>query len=303
MKWNIRNILAACRAELYILTGAVSKRQLYIQQNRYILSIYFHNPTKETFRKCIKWLKEEKYHFLTVDNLTNLNTTSFEIGKKYVIITVDDGWRENITNIVPIAIEYKTPVTIFISTEPMLQGNRFWWSYFKQAKFQGIKTNSIEKLKKIPNDDRLAQLDLVKNKILNKREAMNIEEIIEISSTPYISIGSHTVSHPILTQCSNDQLMHEVDHSKLILEQLLLKPINSFSYPNGDFSGREVEIVKNAGYKIAFGTKPFYLKMEHKDQLFTLPRFEILDNVSFSENLCRMTGVWFKYNTQNMSNE
>jgi hypothetical protein len=57
---------------------------------------------------------------------------------------------------------------------------------------------------------------------------------------------------------------------------------------------REIEYVKQAGYEISFGIEPKYLTKSSLDGIFNLPRFEVLDNASLAESICRMTGVGFK---------
>lgn len=60
------------------------------------------------------------------------------------------------------------------------------------------------------------------------------------------------MSHPILTNCDDEILSYELNSSKAYLENLLHHKIEAFSYPNGNFSNREIEAVKKAGYKNGF---------------------------------------------------
>jgi peptidoglycan/xylan/chitin deacetylase (PgdA/CDA1 family) len=67
-------------------------------------------------------------------------------------------------------------------------------------------------------------------------------------------IGSHSVSHSILTAVDDAQLEREVDGSKVRLEAQLGGPCDSFCYPNGDHDDRVVEAVRRAGYRRAVST-------------------------------------------------
>ena len=87
-----------------------------------------------------------------------------------------------------------------------------------------------------------------------------------MSKNKNILIGSHTLSHPILTKCSENLVKHELTESKNILEKWLEKPIKSFAYPNGEYRAREIEILKESGYEIAFSTKQQYLTTENRNQ-------------------------------------
>jgi peptidoglycan/xylan/chitin deacetylase (PgdA/CDA1 family) len=66
-----------------------------------------------------------------------------------------------------------------------------------------------------------------------------------------IEIGSHTLTHPILTNVSDERLRRELQESKSRLEEVLRRPIEQFCYPNGDHDERVRSEVARAGYKIA----------------------------------------------------
>ena len=84
-------------------------------------------------------------------------------------------------------------------------------------------------------------------------DGMSESMLNEISSHPLITIGNHSETHPILSRCSNDQLIREIKGSKLYLEKLISKKVEYFAYPKGDYNEKIVNFVKNTGYKAAFG--------------------------------------------------
>jgi hypothetical protein len=73
----------------------------------------------------------------------------------------------------------------------------------------------------------------------------------------------------------------------------LEKEIDTFSYPNGDFTDREINYLGRAGYKLGFTTINNYITPENIHDHFTLPRTDLVETISFAENICRITGVWF----------
>lgn len=84
------------------------------------------------------------------------------------------------------------------------------------------------------------------------RSSLTWDQIREMAKDPLITIASHSVTHPHdLTQLSDEQLKQEVEESKRILETELGMPIRYFTYPEGKYDQRVVDLVKQAGYSAA----------------------------------------------------
>lgn len=257
----------------------------------YILSIYFHDPTKSEFELCVKWLIKNKFKFLNKSDLDDIAKQRVPFPKGAVFLSVDDGWLSNESNIVDVAKKYKIPVTIFISTEPVETGV-FWWSYLQEARRLNIKVPKKKELKRIPNEKRIELVNTIKKKVSLQREAMSITQVKRISEVEEITIGSHTHTHPILPNCEDYMVLEEMELSKKKLENWTGKEIRAFAYPNGDFSPREKEILKNLNYAYGFSNQPKYLTIEHLKDPYAIPRFGFLEGATFSENICRMMGLW-----------
>ena len=88
----------------------------------------------------------------------------------------------------------------------------------------------------------------------SQESMMSAEQIRELSDSGF-EIGSHTMTHPHLTELSDEQLRAELADSKHILEDITGKEVTAFSYPYGDCDSRVVEEVVAAGYRSAVGTK------------------------------------------------
>jgi peptidoglycan/xylan/chitin deacetylase (PgdA/CDA1 family) len=69
-------------------------------------------------------------------------------------------------------------------------------------------------------------------------------------------IGSHTLTHPHLTQLPPRQAREEIFASKKKLEDLFGRPIRHFCYPYGDWNEVIRELVREAGYETACTTGP-----------------------------------------------
>ena len=70
-----------------------------------------------------------------------------------------------------------------------------------------------------------------------------------------MEIGAHTRSHPHLSQCSYTQLHDEIAGSKADLEDVLGAPVTQFCYPYGDLDDRVAQITRAAGFAAATTTQ------------------------------------------------
>lgn len=68
-------------------------------------------------------------------------------------------------------------------------------------------------------------------------------------------IGSHSHTHPLLPQCTDEELVGEIEGSKRRLESALGVAITTFCYPNGSTDHRSVDLICRAGYRAAVTTR------------------------------------------------
>ncbi|MEJ8801483.1 polysaccharide deacetylase family protein [Pontibacter sp. H249] len=287
----IRNILGWCLASLLIWLGYVKRAKLRALAGEFILSIYFHNPTVKEFESCIRWLIKSKFRFLSLGDVEELIKTNKMVPAGCALITIDDGWALNRQVVVEIAHKYRIPVGIFISTGPVEEGT-FWWSYVDEANRLGLASFRKNDLKKLKNEERLETIKKLKKEIQLPREALTVEQVKEIAKSPFITIGSHTLTHPILVTCNYQQVHDELYLSKEKLQKWLSKEVKYFAYPNGTYAEREINMIQKANYSLAFTTVPDYLRTSTLKRRFELPRFEVCPNRTFAETICRITGVW-----------
>lgn len=283
---------------LYLLfSGKVNISKEEIFSKNYITSLFFHNPSQQLFKRCIQWLKKNGYFFISVDQLIQYVQNKQEFPKGAVWLSIDDGWKDNIHNIIPVINEYKIPITFFITTDPVENQGIFWWTFFEKCKDQlpNYFKGSLLDFKRIKEKDRKKIIqDLKKNckkRIL--REAMEIEEVKSLTQNPLVTIGSHTVHHTITINCTDDELEFEIKKSKEKLQKWTNKKVKCFSYPNGWYDGRERKILKESGYKLAATDKKRFINKN--DNLYLIPRIEVKDKISFYEAICIIVGIWKTY--------
>jgi len=106
------------------------------------------------------------------------------------------------------------------------------------------------------------------------RSSLTWAQLEEMAKDPLVTIASHTLTHPDLTQQSGDLLDQEIIASKQILEKALNLPIHHFVYPEGKFDKRVEAIVQKAGYTSALIMRNDDGKFAgESDSLLTLERF------------------------------
>jgi peptidoglycan/xylan/chitin deacetylase (PgdA/CDA1 family) len=70
-----------------------------------------------------------------------------------------------------------------------------------------------------------------------------------------MEIGAHTRSHPRLSQCTDAQLLDEIAGSKSDLENVLGAPVTQFCYPYGDMDDHVADVTRASGYAAATTTR------------------------------------------------
>ena len=246
-----------------------------------IKSLYYHNPAADGFQKMIAYYKRRGYRFISVEELKHMLLAHKPIAEKLIFVSFDDGWRGNL-KLLPIIEKYEIPICIFVATEPLLDGN-FWWEYV----YKTLGQKGVERYKQMPYIDFSDNLLQIKDLVALSRSALTVDEIKMLSHHPLVSIQSHTVTHPILTNVTQLQLEKELSDSKVIIERLIGKEVFAFSYPNGSLSNRETEMCKRY-YSMAFTTEQNNISI--KDDIYALPRYALTG--SFARDLLKVWGIW-----------
>lgn len=137
-----------------------------------------------------------------------------------VLITFDDGYEDNLLFVAPILKQHGFPALVFVVTD-----------------FIGKESADV-----LPYADERPY-----GRFLSESQIRNL-------ITAGIDIGSHTLSHPLLTSTDSETLQQEIATSRARLAELFGSPVSSFAYPGGDFDDRVQESVARAGYTAAFTT-------------------------------------------------
>ncbi len=242
----MRNFLKNMVATVICLLGMPILIREWVCRHRVAILLY-HDPQPAIFAKHITYLSRH-YTIISLDTLvTAVHRKDFsQIPSKSVVITIDDGHVGNIA-LLPIFKQYHVRPTLYVCTQIIDTKRHFWFKVAGQSKAER------ERLKRLPNAERLACLkrtaDFESEKVYPDRQALNISEMQEMAES--VDFQPHTRFHPILPRCTEMECRQEVLESKTDLETLLGIKCSHFSYPNGDYTDREIGIVKAGEFRSA----------------------------------------------------
>ena len=203
-----------------------------------------------------------------------------------VAITFDDGYEDNHRFAFPILRDHNLPATFFITVDPVEARGELWFDSvllaFQEtqrarwripADLQDLPLGSTRErttaaraalawLKRLPDDRRRESVDGLVRELVPAPAARDCpmltwEQIREMAVAG-MDFGSHSLSHPILSQVPAERAQREIQESKRILEERLAMRIRWFAYPNGkqeDFSPAVESFVQRAGYALALTTE------------------------------------------------
>ena len=266
----------------------------------------FSTPVR-SFIEQLDYLTEH-YRIVPLLELAGYLTSGSPIPPGLAVITIDDGYRDCYEIAFPILRERKIPATAFVVTDFVDQATWLWTDKVRYltsrapgsqleaqiddhslqialeggaSRLKGAERVNTE-LKLIPDeakDDAIRQIAASVGVELpdappDQFTSLTWDQVREMDSNG-IEIGSHTVTHPILTRTSTEKLRYELRESRARLETKLGHKVELLGYPNGDHDASVQEQAARAGYKCAVTadhglnngvTNPLALRRIHTDR-------------------------------------
>lgn len=229
-------------------------------------------------------------------------------GRPFAVLTFDDGYRDNVAHAWPVLRRHNAPWALFLTTDFVDGRGRLWWleleqaiarldrvtlprngefadlpsrtTVEKQAAFEAVyrrlRAGTEEQLRAVVAaltaqagvDTRRLVVDL----------CLGWDEVQSLAREPDVSLGAHSLSHPMLAKCDAMTAMREINDSKALLERRLGRPVRHLAYPFGDPSAagaREFRLAREAGYVTAITSRPGHVFPDHAAHLHALPRVSI----------------------------
>jgi peptidoglycan/xylan/chitin deacetylase (PgdA/CDA1 family) len=257
-------------------------RELF--QRRKVTILCYHDPDPRTAAAHFRLLAR---HYTIISLREYIDRCKGRNGAplppKALVVTLDDGHRDNF-KLKELLEVNGFPVTIFLCSAIVGTNRRFWWR-------TGIGQEEVRTLKALPDDQRVARLaahGFDELQEYSERQALSAEELSAL--TPRIDFQAHTRLHPILPRCSHERAVDEIAGSRRELKERFGLNIYAMAYPNGDYSGRDVEIARAAGYECALTLDAGFNTLE--TDLFRLRRVAMYDKADPNELIVKASGFW-----------
>lgn len=248
------------------------------------------------FERQLTWLGRH-FEVLPLGDLVARVESQAPSSGREVALTFDDGLQNNVSIVAPLLERHGMPATFFVCPG-LVETGEWLWNHEARARLEGLAPAAVADLCEAaglpgqgasPIEDLIRQLKTLalparsrfERRIRNATpdfvptDDQHLESDIatwdELCSLDpdLITIGSHTITHPILTTLDDDQIAFEVYESRELLEQRLGRPVEYFCYPNGSQDPRVRAQVAQC-YRAAVTTQPGLL-VEQPDP-YLLPR-------------------------------
>ncbi len=268
---------------------------------------------KDTFAKQMAYLKK-MFHVISEEEFISHITQGTPFKNNSCLITFDDGWMDNYTHAYPILSKLNLPATIFLTTDYIGTGKKFWqeklaarlFSIYLQEDDQARSVLSRYELEEIidipPSEAKRTIRKFITQ--MKERSSPDIREIMayflnengDASAIPNdmdvffnweqaremaqngMSFGSHSVHHHILTQIPLDDVDREIAASRKYIADCIGISPKSFCYPNGNYSEEIAQLVAKNEYLAAFSTTTG--SISNVSNHYALPRINIHNEVT-----------------------
>jgi peptidoglycan/xylan/chitin deacetylase (PgdA/CDA1 family) len=232
-----------------------------------------------------------------------------DISRRFVCLTFDDGYRDLLQWAYPVLKEAGVPFAVYVPTSFPDRLGELWWLVLEaviarngriglviDGRDRKFNCNTVAEKRALYDDlywwlrarpteaemrsvvRNLAAYYHVDIAAFCNELCMSWPELAELAADPLVTIGAHTVNHPMLARLSKETARSEMDLSRSVIEAALSVRPQHLSYPFGDRTSagpREFEVAAELGFKTAVTTRPGVLFPEHKQCMTALPRISL----------------------------
>jgi peptidoglycan/xylan/chitin deacetylase (PgdA/CDA1 family) len=225
-------------------------------------------------------------------------------GPPFVVLTFDDGYRDNVEHALPVLEKHAAPFTMFVTSGFADRTARLWWIELEEAirRLDRIAVEGLELSTRNVAEKEHAHAILYRTLRAGPEErlletcaqlcaqaeiaplaipadlCLDWAGIRQVSEHPLATIGVHTLTHPMLAKHSDSFARNELAESRARIEQAIGKPARHLAYPVGDPTSagpREFAMARELGFASAVTTRPGMIFPEHAAYSTALPRLSV----------------------------
>ena len=222
--------------------------------------------------------------------------------RRFVVITFDDGYVDNLEHAVPVLERFEAPFTVYVTTGLVEDGGGLWWLGLERLvqrrdaidvapmERRFAASSRTEKAKAFQEVSRWVGADIgrrapllgevfdrydVSASAAADEAGLSREQLRALARHPLATVGGHTTGHPELTGLGEPDAYRELAGNKAFLEDLCGRPVEHLAYPYGACGAREAVLAGKAGFRTAVTGRPGGLFPEHRSRLLLLPRYAV----------------------------
>jgi peptidoglycan/xylan/chitin deacetylase (PgdA/CDA1 family) len=203
-----------------------------------------------------------------------------------VVVTFDDGYRDNLDAALPALQRFDVPATVFCTVDAIGRDEGFWWDRLAalllgpnpapaaSAHYREV-WSQLRAMSDAERDAALAQIAATRDTAPAAPATLTHGELRTLAASDLIEIGAHSVTHAALSSLPVDAQREEIVHSKTRLAQLTGREVTSFAYPFGDLGEPTAALVRDAGFRAACTTEAAVVRVG--TDAMQLPRLAVGD--------------------------
>ena len=177
-------------------------------------------------------------------------------------LTFDDGQKDNVDHAAPVLARHGLKASFYLPSALIEEGTPIWHDRLgfalralgESQTYVAERTEAIKALDPERRETEVAQLERISGvRIPEWAGLMGWADAKALAAVGH-EIGSHSLRHPLLPQCSDARLRAELEESKAAIETRVAVPVQTLCYPNGDADARVAAAAARAGYVCAVTT-------------------------------------------------
>jgi peptidoglycan/xylan/chitin deacetylase (PgdA/CDA1 family) len=240
------------------------------------------------FEAQVRWIAS-RHRVVSIEEFLRWLSSGRTPDEDLVVLTFDDGYRDNLTHAAPLLKELGLPAIFYVTSAGVTERAAYWpevlAAMIKLTRARSVTLDSgmrssgpgvielplataaerVGACSKLIAELRTLSGQRITEAILRIAAGLDVDPVKARESTPPMldgdnlralaadgfAIGSHSATHPYLPSEEPEAQRREIEDSRRVLEATIRGPVLDFCYPGGGHDGRTRSIVRAAGYRSA----------------------------------------------------